>query len=80
MSLTAHDPSIARDEQPRLNRQTQAVLARLQSGPATNFELSAVALKYTSRISDLRASGYRVEIVERDHATGRVLYALGGVN
>lgn len=40
---------------PRLTGQNAAILARLRQGPATNRELAEISLKYTSRISDVRA-------------------------
>ncbi|NLX57310.1 MAG: hypothetical protein GXY58_19545 [Planctomycetaceae bacterium] len=57
-------------ERPRLTGQNAAILERLKRGPATNRELAAISLKYTSRISDLRAAGYDVVVVDRDRATG----------
>jgi hypothetical protein len=51
-------------------------LTRLQAGPASNFELAQIALKYTSRLSDLRAAGYDVRVVERDYASGLTMYRL----
>lgn len=68
------DKSVHPDEAPRLSRQCQEILSRLERGRATNQELAQIALKYTSRISDLRANGFQVEVVERDHATGLVWY------
>ena len=71
------DPAV--DEQPekkRISKQCALILARLREGPATNRELSEISLKYTSRISDLRNSGYVIEVVSRDHATGLVVYRL----
>ena len=54
------DPLIDERDKPRLSGQCMAILERLQRGPATNAELAALALKYTSRISDLRKNGYRI--------------------
>ena len=48
------DPSAFAADIPRLSAQNDAVLSRLRRGPATNTELAAISLKYTSRISDLR--------------------------
>lgn len=45
----------------RLSNQCQRILERLQKGPATNVELAAISLKYTSRISDLRKLGHVIE-------------------
>ena len=63
-------------ERVRLSAQCRAILARLQRGPATNHELAGLALKYTGRLSDLRAAGYTVTVQSRDYATGRVVYQL----
>lgn len=64
-------------ERQRLSRQCAAILARLQAVPVTNRELSAdYSLKYTSRISELRQSGYNVQPVEHNRESGRVVYAL----
>ena len=40
---------------PRLAGQNAAILTRLRQGPARNHELADIALKYTSRISDVRS-------------------------
>ena len=66
------------EEQSRLQTQSARILRRLESGPATNFELSAIALRFGARIQDLRKAGYRIRIIERDHATGKVVYQLEG--
>jgi hypothetical protein len=60
----------------RLSGQNAAILNRLQAGPASNHELAALSLKYTSRVSDLRAAGYDVRVVERDYASGLTMYRL----
>lgn len=62
--LPATDPNVRPADAPRLSRQNAAVLARLMRGPATNAELAGIALKYTSRVSDLRKAGFTV--VEND--------------
>jgi hypothetical protein len=59
----------------RLTGQSAAILARLKQGPATARELSALALKYTGRISDLREAGY-VITCEDDPVTGKSRYRL----
>lgn len=74
--IAPRDTHVEKVERPRLTGQNQAVLERLQQGPATNFELNQIAIKYTSRISDLRAAGYNVVVVDRDRATGRTMYQL----
>jgi len=63
-------------ERARLTKQCQAILARLQQGPATNKELAGISLKYTGRISDLRAAGYGVENYDRNPRTGLSWYRL----
>lgn len=74
-TLRAADPNIDAADEPRLSAQCQTILARLQSGPATNTELAAIALKYTSRISDLRKAGYSV--TNKRQSGGVTVYTLG---
>ena len=54
------DPHVQSQDRPRLRGQNATILARLKRGPATNAELAGISLKYTSRISDIRAAGYCV--------------------
>lgn len=68
--------SIPTVESPRLSRQCRLILDRLRAGNATNRELSAISLKYTGRVSDLRAAGYKIEVIGRNHDTGLNVYAL----
>ena len=63
-------------ERARLSNQCEVILGRLQSGRASNGQLSLIALKYTSRISELRQRGHDIRIVHRNRATGLVVYAL----
>ena len=63
-------------EHARLSRQCRAILTRLREGPVANTELASMALKYTSRISDLRVRGYQVECYDRDATTGVAWYRL----
>lgn len=63
-------------EQRRLSGQSLRILERLRQGPATNRELAAIGLKYTSRISDLRKAGYDVRVVHRLRDTGLTIYRL----
>lgn len=44
----------------RWENQRYRILSQLRKGPVTNRELSEVALKYTSRISDLRKFGFDI--------------------
>ena len=71
------DPSVPEAERPRLSRQCQAILERLQHGPATNRELAGLALKYSGRISDLRKAGHDVRVWSHEHRTGLVVYGIG---
>jgi len=58
--VDVRDPNAVEDDKPRLNGQNLLILERLRQGPATNAELSQIALKYSSRTSDLRKAGYNV--------------------
>ena len=73
---TVARPDVPPEAQKRLRGQSLAILERLQLGPATNRELSDIALKYTSRITDLRIAGYNVKCVEHDKLTGKAVYKL----
>jgi hypothetical protein len=75
-NIVPRDTHVVPEEKPRLTGQNQSILERLQRGPATNRELAALSLKYTSRVSDLRAAGYNVVAVARDRATGITMYEL----
>jgi len=63
-------------ERERLRGQAGKILERLRQGRATNAELSRLALKYTGRISDLRAKGYDIRMVEQDRESGLTVYEL----
>lgn len=78
-TILPRDPNVVEPgEARRLSRQSAAILAMLERGPVTNKEMSALALKYTSRISDLRAVGYVIEVTSRDRDSGEVTYELKG--
>ncbi len=70
------DPRLDEREKPRLSGQCLKIYERLQQGPVTNKELALIALKYTSRISDIRKSGVKIKVIERDYETGLVRYEL----
>lgn len=72
------DPKLSAIERPRLQGQNGVILDRLRQGPVTNDELSRIARKYTSRISDLRKAGYDIRVVEHDRSSGLSLYRLVG--
>lgn len=75
-SIPTAPACIPEPERARLSLQAQKILGRLKEGRATNYQLAVIALKYTSRLSDLRRAGYDVRIVERDTATGITVYEL----
>ena len=65
-----------KQEKARLSKQCAMILGRLAEGPATNWLLSTLSLKYTGRISELRQRGHDVRVIARDYKTGEVTYAL----
>lgn len=73
--IASRCPSL-QQESPRLNAQCRAILARLREGPASNVELSGMALNYTARISDLRRTGFTIACVGRDRKAGTSWYEL----
>jgi hypothetical protein len=70
-------PTLSAPERRRLSSQCERILALLHRGPATNRQLSDLALNYKARVSDLRKAGYRVECVDRNTRTGFSRYRLG---
>jgi hypothetical protein len=63
-------------EEPRLSKQSQAILDRLRQRPASNSELMLIAQRFGARVHDLRAAGFNIQITERDRETGMTWYAL----
>lgn len=74
--IPVRDPNVAADDEPRLTGQNLQILQRLKCGPCLNVELAQISLKYTSRVSDLRAAGYEIECQRLDG--GKTLYKLKG--
>lgn len=70
------DPTVPEAARPRLSRQCRAILDRLAQGPATNAELAGIALKYTSRLSDIRKAGYGINCTCLDARAGLYRYEL----
>lgn len=68
------DPNIDPRDVKRVSGQNYQILQMLMSGPKTNQQLAQVSLKYTSRISDLRAAGYSISCERGSH--GVTLYTL----
>lgn len=67
----------------RLENQCRRILALLKergNEGATNYELAKHALKYTSRISDLRDAGWRILCTAEDPVRGIYRYTLLGRN
>jgi len=60
------DPNVEVQDVSRLTGQNALVLDALQHGPKTNKQLAFFSLKYTSRISDLRAAGYTISCERLD--------------
>ncbi len=74
------DPPVAPlEEKVRLSKQAQRVLTRLSAGPATNRELSQIALSYRRRVCDLKEAGHQVEIIHKGKG-GLNTYALKSVH
>ena len=64
------------DPPDRLTGQRAKIIERLQSGPATNAELTQIAMRFTARIHELRKCGYDIRIVRQDRDSGLVWYEL----
>jgi hypothetical protein len=76
MPIKPCDPKVGDVAKPRLSRQCRLILERLRRGPATNSELSGIALKYTNRISELRMAGYVIPCFDHNRKTGLAYYRL----
>lgn len=50
----------------KLSNQCQEILIRITGRWASSLELAEVALKYTSRLSDLRQRGYKIDTKRSD--------------
>jgi hypothetical protein len=72
------DPKVPPEAARRLSAQCEAILHRLRRGPATNAELAGIALKYTGRLSDLRAAGFTIRCTTVDAKAGVYRYELTG--
>lgn len=72
--LPATDPNVRDDAKKRLSGQNRKILDRLIEGPTRLRELSLIAAKYTSRISDLRKAGCVIEC--REQPDGNSIYTL----
>lgn len=66
--------SLSFEDQEALKGQSEAILKLLKSRRsqgAMNFELAEIALKYTSRVSDLRKAGWRIDCFKESGRTTR---------
>jgi hypothetical protein len=72
--LPATDPNVSSHARRRLSGQNRKILDRLGEGPARLRELSLIAAKYTSRISDLRKAGCVIQC--REQSDGNSIYTL----
>lgn len=70
------DPHVSPAEAPRLSGQCKVILDMLRRGRVSNYQMSKVSIKHTSRVSDLRAAGHDIRVVERNAVTGVNWYAL----
>jgi hypothetical protein len=57
---TSKDGEKAINANVKRKSQCELILDALREGPKTNTQLSEISLKYTGRISDLRANGYEI--------------------
>lgn len=58
--IVPRDTHVAKEERPRLTGQNAEILRLLSLGPQMAKTLAGVSLKYTSRVSDLRAAGHKI--------------------
>lgn len=77
------DPAVRRHtaERHRVQAQCAAILAAFRADPyreQTTSQLFAIACKYTSRISDLRAAGHQIIRRYRNRITGENVYHYAG--
>lgn len=75
-NLFAGAPSMPVAMRKRLSRQCRLILELLQKGPASNAQLTGIALRYSARIFELREAGYRIRLVSHDCGTGVTVYEL----
>lgn len=55
-----HNPTVDDRDKARLSRQCLAILARLREGPATNADLSRIALRFGARLDEIRQAGFEI--------------------
>lgn len=54
----ALNPTVEPHDVPRLSAQHRAILARLKEGPATNLQLSLIAMRFGARLEELKRAGH----------------------
>lgn len=67
--------SVDKSDRVRVLAKCADILARLQTGPATNRELNQIAFSYRQRISELRQAGYVIDCAKGE--AGLATYTLG---
>lgn len=78
-TIPPRDPNAHPDSHPRLSRQAAEILTAFKAAPLHRLDcaqLMAKAQRFGARLYDLRKAGYRIDLVEHDHATGRTVYEL----
>lgn len=74
-ALDFTDSGLDPAEKPRLDKQCLKILRLMIEGPATNAQLSQIALRYSARIFDIRTkAGITIKIRERNREIGVNLY------
>jgi hypothetical protein len=69
--------SFTTTEAKRFGGQCEVILSMLRDrGRISNRDLASVALKYSSRITDLRNAGHNIVCVDHDKKTGLAHYEL----
>lgn len=74
-----HPSVVTPRDRTRLDAQVTKIVERLKQGPALNTELAAIALKYTSRISDARKLGFLISCTRVSGVGGQTMYTLKNV-
>lgn len=79
MPLTPAQTSLNFADQEALKGQSEAILKllkRRRSAGALNGELAEISLKYTSRVSDLRAAGWKIHAIREGGRSWRYMLAV----
>lgn len=60
IDFDAVDPNLHPGDESRVKGQNRLVLDQLRQGPATNFELAAICMRFSARCHDLRKAGFKI--------------------